>query len=120
MPKTHPTHPRWTQLLQYLALGTLSVAGAFTLGLETAGEVHPFATSEAAVDHATVVPLRVPQKGDMDDDDRLTTADAVLLLELSEGWQTATPREIRQGDLDGDFRLTSRDVLRLLRTLSSL
>lgn len=122
MPTTHPTvlqKLRRARVFQSIALGTVCSVVAFSIGMETAGDVHPFATSEAAADHAELPaqPYAALQ-GDINRDGIVTAADALLMLEIAEGLEEATPETVKAGDIDGDFRVTTKDVLRVLRTLS--
>jgi len=105
-------------LCQYFALGTLCAAGAFALGLQTAGEVQPFESSQAAV-AVDATAYAEPVRGDLDGDGVLTVEDAILMIQFAEEIETASSAQIRLGDTDGDYRLTYRDALQVLRMLSS-
>ncbi len=107
------------RMLQSIALGTMCSALAFAVGMETAGEVHPFATSEAAVEH-TVTPAQpyAAVQGDIDHDGELTAKDAMRILDFAAGWDTPTTEEVAAGDADGDFHITLKDVERVLRAVS--
>ncbi len=99
-----------------IGFATLCAVAAFSAGLQTAGEVHPFGTSQAAVVSDA---MRVSLKGDITGDGRLDVNDAALILECAEGLEVPTSEQIRSGDTDGDFQLTYKDTLRVLHTLSS-
>lgn len=103
---------RTLKIAQIAALGILSVVGSFALGIETAGEVHPFARTQAEGTQGPVM------QGDVDADGQLTINDAIRVLEFSEGLDTPTVEEIRHGDTDGDLRLTGKDALKILRTVA--
>ena len=105
--------------LQSIALGTVCSALAFAVGMETAGEVHPFATSEAAVEHtdAPAQPYAAVQ-GDIDHDGELTAKDALRILDYAAGWDTPSVEDIKAGDADGDGKLTNKDLQRVLRAVS--
>jgi hypothetical protein len=102
--------------LHTVGFGIVCALFAFGVGLETAGEVHPFDTSEAAVQENV---LRVSPKGDIDGDGVLTPQDAALILTFAEDLETPNSEELRRGDSDGDFMLTYRDALRVLHALSA-
>lgn len=104
--------------IQAFALSIICAAGAFTLGMQTAGDVHPIAPSEAAVIQDTPV-TRVRLKGDVNDDGKLDVRDAERTLELAEHLDEPTAEEVRRGDMDGDYQLTYKDVLRILHTLTT-
>ncbi len=102
--------------LRTIALGTMCAVGAFTVGMETAGDVHPFSRSQAALEEAFVSGNGL--RGDVNGNGVLDTEDVSRILEVAEGFETASPDEIRRGDTDGDFRLTTKDALRVLHALS--
>ena len=102
--------------LQFLGFGCACVLGSFLIGIETAGDVHPFARSQAvSIDMA---PQQLGIKpGDVDGDDVLSVADVIAILEIDQGYRDATPDELKR-DTDGDLRLTVKDALRVLRTIA--
>ena len=102
--------------LRSIALGTFCAVGAFAVGIETAGDVHPFATSEAAIEEFSVVVG--PVAGDANGNGTLDAADAYIVLQASEGI-LPTEDEVLRGDTNGDGRLTRLDLLDILRVLSS-
>lgn len=91
---------------------------AFALGIETAGDVHPVESSQAAYvsDDGRV---HADLRGDINGNDRLDTEDASLILEFAEHLDTPSPEQILRGDMDGDYSLTYKDALRVLHSLSS-
>ncbi len=105
-----------TQLLRTIALGTLCALGAFTVGIETAGDVHPFARSQAALQE--VLTGGAGLRGDANGNATLDADDVSIILEVANGLQTASEDQIRRGDTDGDFQLTAKDALRVLHALS--
>lgn len=102
---------------QNILLGVLCAIGAFTVGMETAGDVRPFSTSQAAVEE---IPLRSGGllRGDANGNGVLDVEDAAIILQASQGWETPAQDQVRRGDTDGDFRLTAKDALRILHQLS--
>lgn len=85
------------------ALGAASVASSFFLGIHSAGDVQPFTLIEAG----TVLP------GDMNEDGLVTVADAVIILEITQGYSTATADQVR-ADPNDDGVLTVNDALQIL------
>lgn len=113
----HLTHFLHRTKLQTVALGIVCSMAAFTVGLETAGDVHPYDTTQAAVSAMEDIP-RVAQRGDIDNDGIVTVNDAIVLINVAEGIETATPEMVKRGDADGDFRITYKDAIRVLYSLS--
>lgn len=102
--------------LRTLALGVFCAAGAFAVGIETAGDVHPFAKSEAAIQE--VVSGFGHVQGDVDGNGALDAADAYIVFRAIEALNTPSEVEILRGDMDDDGRLTSDDLNSILRLLS--
>ena len=102
--------------LQVLGLGTLCAIGAFGLGIETAGDVHPFAKSEAALE-AFLTP-GTEARGDVNGNGMLDSEDAYLLYQFTQNLETPTPAQMRAGDTDRDLQLTGKDLGYVLRQLS--
>jgi hypothetical protein len=103
--------------VQASALCILCAVGAFTLGMETAGKVHPFSLSEAAVMGDAVSHPII--KGDIDGNGTLDIRDAIAVLEFAEHLANPTPEQVQHGDADGDYQLTGKDALRILHTISA-
>ena len=103
--------------MQTLALGMLCAIGAFGAGIETAGDVHPFARSEAALQELMMEGAS-QLHGDINGDGKINGQDAYLLYQIVEGLESATPDQIRRGDTNGDGQLNAQDLSRLLHTLS--
>jgi hypothetical protein len=102
--------------MQSIALGTLCVLGAFAGGIGTAGEVHPFSKSEAALQHTT--PGTSVRAGDANGNGVLDAGDISIILQAAEGLEEASAEELRRADTDGDYRLTVRDALRVAHDIS--
>lgn len=105
------------KIIQTIGLGLLCSLGAFAIGIETAGEVHPFARSEAAIQDIVRLDGE-PLHGDANGNGILDPDDVSVILESAEGLETPTTDQIRRGDTDGDYRLTVKDALRVLHRLS--
>ncbi len=102
-------------MLQTVSLGIFCTMAAFTVGLQTAGDVS-FEKSQAAVTPENS--QRIAERGDIDGDGDLTVKDAIIIINVYEGIDPATPAMIMRGDTDGDFKITYRDAVRVLYTLS--
>lgn len=102
--------------LRTLALGTFCAVGAFAVGIETAGDVHPFAKSEAAIQE--VVNGFGHVQGDADGNGAMDANDAYIVFHAIEELNTPSEDETFRGDMDGDGRLTSDDLNSILRLLS--
>lgn len=102
--------------LRTIALGTFCAMGAFAVGIETAGDVHPFSRSQAALQE--MVGEFGPLQGDANGNGTLDSDDAYIVFQASEGLMMPSPDEVRRGDIDGDERLTKNDLSAILHTLS--
>lgn len=105
------------KMLQSLSLGALCAIGAFAMGIETAGDLHPFAKSEAALQELLHVGSDL--RGDVNGNGTIDSEDAYLLYEFSEGLETPAADELRRGDTDGDLHLTASDLGYVLHALST-
>ena len=104
------------RLLQVISLGTLCAIGAFAMGIETAGDVHPFTKSEAALQE--VLNDGVDLRGDVNGDGEIDARDAERMLQLAQHLDVASPDEIRRGDTNGNFTIDLNDVGYVLGRLS--
>jgi hypothetical protein len=95
--------------VQLLVLGLLCMVSAFAIGTQTTGNVQPIASTEA-------LGGRLP--GDVTGDDMVGLADAIVILEVANGYREAEPQELL-GDPNDDGRLTIDDALRILRDAQS-
>ena len=110
-------HKLWTaRKLQIMSVGTLCALGAFAMGIETAGDVQPFAHSEAALQE--IIQGGKGLRGDVDGNGKVDTEDAYLLYQFSEHLESPSADEIRRGDTDGDGQLTAKDLGFVLHTIS--
>ena len=103
--KTHTRLTATPSKVQLFVLGMLCMASAFAIGTRTSGNVQTIGSTEA-------LGGRLP--GDVNDDALVTVADAVVILEVANGYRTATPKELL-GDPNADGKLTIDDALRILR-----
>ncbi len=94
--------------MRVFLLSSLSVVGAFSLGIQTAGEVQPITLIEAG---------SIQQAGDVDGSGFVDIQDVISILEVAQGYQPATPEQLRS-DPNGDGILTVDDALRILTTLT--
>ena len=90
-----------------LVLGSMAVA--FMLGIQTAGDVHPL-----------IEPTRAGtrQSGDLDGNDMVNASDARLALDIAKGYREATPDELL-ADPNQDFHITLEDVAEILQMIES-
>jgi len=95
--------------LRMLALATLSVAGSFAVGIQTVGEVQPIRLIEAG---------SAELAGDVDGNGVKDVQDAMIILEIAQGYRTATPELLRL-DPNGDGRMTVDDALAVLSEVAS-
>ncbi len=100
----------WQKQLPIFALGALAIVSSFAVGIRTAGDIETVAPSEAGG-------IRI--SGDVDNDGRLTVRDAIEILEVSQGYEEATPVQLL-ADPNADGRLTADDAMRVLQDLASL
>jgi hypothetical protein len=105
--KTHPRPHRATSSskVQLLVLGLLCMVSAFAIGTQTSGNVQTIASTEA-------LGGRLP--GDVTGDARVDIADAIVILEIANGYREALPSELL-GDPNDDGQLSIDDALRILR-----
>lgn len=112
-----PTFTQVSRLGKVAAFGTLCVIGSFMLGIETAGEVHPFAATQATSIEVFHGDIPAFSAGDITGDGFVTIEDAIALLEITQGYTIPTSLQLK-ADPNSDGRLTVEDALRILRALS--
>lgn len=96
--------------IRTLAIILTSVTAAFALGVQTAGDFHPVATTEA---DGTVA------DGDFNQNGYVDIRDARIAVELASGYRSPTPDELA-ADPNGDFTITTDDVLTILERLERI
>ena len=94
--------------IKLLSLGALCLVSSFAIGVQTAGEVQPFTIIEAG---------GLEQAGDIDGNGFVDLQDAIAILEISEGYASASPEQLR-ADPNGDGVLTVSDAMAILSTIS--
>lgn len=94
--------------LQVGALTALCLMLSFTAGIQSAGDARPASLIEAG---------SIASRGDLTGDGKLTIEDAIVVLELSEGYREPTTEELF-ADPNGDGELTVSDALWILSTVS--
>ena len=106
MPRTHTTARRTILTLAPLAL--FVAVASFGAGMQTAGDLRTIEWSSA-----TDAP-----RGDVNGDGTVDETDVIAILEIAQGYRTATPKELH-ADPNGDGKLAVDDAIRVLRTLST-
>lgn len=96
------------RVLILVPLGIVAVVTSFNLGTRTADIVRTIGTSSATEG----------LRGDVTHDGVIDSRDAVLILEVAQGYRTATPAEL-QADPNSNGILTVDDALRVLREYSA-
>lgn len=112
---THPLFSKRT--LSLLGMSTASIALSFFLGVQSAGDLQPFSSSEALEPDASVIDA-IHDAGDVDGNGVLEIRDAILIFEFASDLSSPTASEFAAADLSGDLRVTNEDGLRLLHMLS--
>lgn len=86
-----------------LMLGAATVASAFFVGIQTAGDVQPVSLIEAGGGVS----------GDIDNNGILDRRDAIAILEIVQGYRAISPEALRR-DPNHDGILTVDDAIRIL------
>lgn len=103
--KTHTTPIVSTSKRQLFVLGLLCMVSAFAVGSQTSGSVQ-------TITHTEALGGRLP--GDVNADDLVNVTDAVIILDVVNGYRDVTPKEL-MGDPNADGKLTVDDALHILR-----
>lgn len=93
--------------LKVLLIGVATIASAFVVGIQTAGDVAPIGLIEAGG-------VEIP--GDIDGSGFVDLQDAIVVLEIVQGYRDVSPEELRR-DPNSDGLLTIDDALRILHGL---
>ncbi len=96
------------KLVTLLPIGLLAVVASFGVGMQTAGELRTIQWS-SAMDGV---------RGDVNGDDLVDERDVIAILEISQGYRTATPDELN-ADPNANGVLAVDDAIRVLRTMLS-
>ncbi|MBI3331734.1 hypothetical protein HYZ99_02125 [Candidatus Peregrinibacteria bacterium] len=112
-------HSLFTSRLARLAgFALVCVMGSFVVGVQTAGDIHPFAAIQAdEITESGLALSEIAQSGDIDGSGELDLQDAIAILEIVQGYDMPTLLQLK-ADPNGDNRLTVEDALRILRTLA--
>ncbi|MBT7337326.1 hypothetical protein HN801_01310 [Candidatus Peregrinibacteria bacterium] len=94
--------------IQLLSLSTLCLVSSFAIGIHTAGNVQPVRLIEAG---GTAL------AGDIDGNGTVDIADAILVLEVAQGYVLSTSDQLL-ADPNADGALTVDDAIRILSILS--
>jgi hypothetical protein len=94
--------------LRTISIVAGSMAIAFVLGIETAGDVRPVVSTTRAGSEVLL--------GDLEGNGSLSLGDVRIALELAEGKRTPTPAEL-SADPNHDFRFTVDDALLIIDEL---
>lgn len=100
--------------VRLFALGAVSLLGSFVLGIESAGD--PFDHIKAATASLTAPEVNTTEN-DLDGDGRLSSTDAYIALQIAQGYEEATPEQLR--NVPGGH-ITVKTALEILRKLSLL
>ena len=92
-----------------LALATLAIVSSFAIGIQTSGNVETIAPSQANDMLIT---------GDINADQMVDIQDVIEILEIAQGYEEATPQQLR-ADPNNDGSLTVDDAVRLLHDIAS-
>lgn len=98
------------KMLRTIGAGALSVIAAFTVGIRTAGKVEPIGPIQAN-ELETMA-------GDLNGDGLIDKADVTTALELSEGYEVATPEQLK-ADPNRDGAITAADAMAILDMIDS-
>lgn len=105
---THITTIFSSSTLRMLSFATICIVGSFVLGIQTAGEVQPVTLIEAG---------SIKQAGDVDGNGTVDIEDAILILEIAQGYRSAEVTQLKS-DPNGDGQLTVDDAIAILEKLS--
>lgn len=97
------------KILTLVPIAALATATSFGLGLRTADVFQTVEFSSADDDE---------RRGDVNADGTVDERDAIVILEIAQGYRTPTAAE-RNADPNGNGVLTVDDAIRVLRSLSS-
>ena len=105
----HIKYPHYIRRnIQLLILGSLSLVSAFAIGIQTSGNVQPFALIEAGGTRLS---------GDINANGQVDIEDAIAILEITQGYTKASLDQLL-ADPNDDGVLTVDDAIRILSILS--
>ncbi len=91
-----------------LAVGAACIVSSFIIGIRTAGDMRPVSLIEAG---------GIPRSGDIDGSGMVDIRDAILILEIAQGYREPSADQLR-ADPNDDGILSVDDAIRILSTLS--
>jgi len=91
-----------------LAVGAACIASSFVIGIRTAGDITPVSLIEAG---------GIPRSGDVDGNGTVDIRDAILILEVAQGYREPSVDQLK-ADPNDDGVLSVDDAIRILSTLS--
>lgn len=94
--------------LKVIATGAACIVGAFLIGIQSSGDVQPVSLIKAG---GTTI------AGDMNGDGILDVSDAIIILEVVNGYTVATSEQLR-ADPNSDGQLTIDDAIEILSIIS--
>lgn len=99
---------RQLPMIPLMILATLAIGSSFAVGMKTSGNVQTVAPLEASGTRLS---------GDINNDGVVDMRDAVAILEIERGYETATADQLL-ADPNSDGKLTIDDAIRILNDLS--
>src|SRR3989344_6310214 len=103
MGKKQKVQHRRFPAMPFFALGFLAVVASFTVGMKTAGDVSTVSPLEASGTRIS---------GDINSDSLVDERDAIVILEIAQGYEEATPEQLL-ADPNHDGKLTIDDAIRI-------
>lgn len=103
----HTLFQRYARLSTLLPLALAVATASFAVGTQTASVLRTIDSSSAT---ETV-------RGDVNGDSVVDVKDAIVILEIAQGYRDATPSELA-ADPNDNGSLTVDDAIRLLRTIT--
>lgn len=103
----HTHFQKYRNVLALVPLALLAAGASFGLGVGTAGELRAIKASSAT---ETV-------RGDMNADGEVDARDAIIILEIAQGYRDPTPSELA-ADPNANGALAVDDAIRVLRSIS--
>ena len=91
-----------------LMIGAATVASAFFVGIQTAGDIRPISLIEAGSGEL---------RGDIDGNGVVDIHDAIAVLDIAQGYEDPSVEQLK-ADPNGDGLLTVDDALRILRAIA--
>ncbi len=106
MSTTHKTH--FSKALTLVPLALFVAVASFSIGTRTAGDLRAIQYSSATDDSV---------RGDLTADGVIDERDVIVMLEIAQGYRTATPAEL-EADPNNNGVIGVDDAIRILRSMS--